>query len=569
MDSDDNMYPSGDEGLALLVMDGGQVRTVPTVPGGALVFGRSHGCDYPLSDLQVSRRHARFEFGERVTVTDLGSSNGTRMLGRRLDANSAMPLALGDSVQLGGTMVVLAHRRAVEQGMRVHGHAHLLRALTLACAGTHESPPPFYLLRLRFAEEHTGVVEEHIEPLIGADDIAASYAPGEYELLLATVEEGAGAARMADVQRKLKAKGIALAIGAAAFPVHGTSAERLIARARPGSPVDPRRNVATAMAMAGFFRRKAERLDSIAAATSPVMLVGEEGVGKELAARVIHQHAARSTKPFAVLDLGAQVAQQALFENNTPASQALAGGTLYVRAPRAWSLAQCAELLALANNPQHDVRLIFGVTAEDVPSGLGSLPAAIGTLLDGRGLLVPPLRARAEEIAPLSRLMTESFAHALGRPVPDLAPAALAALESYAFPGNVRELENVIERAVLLCEDNVITQDDLPGVVDPVSVLRAPAETPAAIPAEEPTMPSLDDADGAPRAPPKSGATMPPPAIGQYRQGLPPDEERAIVMRVLAQCEGNQTHAAKLLGISRRALIARLDVLRVPRKKGS
>jgi DNA-binding NtrC family response regulator len=62
---------------------------------------------------------------------------------------------------------------------------------------------------------------------------------------------------------------------------------------------------------------------------------------------------------------------------------------------------------------------------------------------------------------------------------------------------------------------------------------------------------------------------MPPPAIGKFREGLPPDEERAIVMRVLAQCEGNQTHAAKLLGISRRALIARLDALRVPRKKGT
>lgn len=570
--NDDNMYPSGDEGLALLVMDNGQVRTVPTVPGGALVFGRSHGCDYPLSDLQVSRRHARFEFGARVTITDLGSSNGTRILGRKLDANTATPLALGDSVQLGGTMVVLAHRRAVEQGMRVYGHAHLLRALNVACATAPGSAPPFCLVRLRFAEVHTGIVEEHIEPLIGVDDITASYAPGEYELLLHGVDEVAARARIADVQRKLKSKSIALSLGVAAFPKDGSSAERLIARARPGPAPEPRQSVATAMTMGGFFRRKADRLEALAASASPIMLVGEAGVGKGFAARIIHQHGAGAAPSFVAVEastLGDETTAATLFPSDARAPGGAGACTLYVRAPRQWSPAQALHIAGIAQDKSFPVRVIIGVTADDVPSGLGTLPQTLAAMIAGQGLLVPPLRARPEEIVPLARLMIETLAYNAGRPMPELATAASEALETYDFPGNVRELENVLERAVLLCEGGIITQDDLPGVVDPVSVLRAPAEAANAIPPEEPTMPSLEDIDGSPRPPPKAGGTMPPPAIGKFREGLPPDEERAIVMRVLAQCEGNQTHAAKLLGISRRALIARLDALRVPRKKGT
>ena len=161
--------------------------------------------------------------------------------------------------------------------------------------------------------------------------------------------------------------------------------------------------------------------------------------------------------------------------------------------------------------------------------------------LNGISLLIPPLRARVDEIEPLARSFVENAAKVADRPVPKLAPAALKLLLSYAWPGNIRELRNTIERALLLSTGDSITPEDLPlekmrGT--PVSMERVP--------------------EAAPRA-----AQM--FAVAALDEESRLDYER--IVESLSLCSGNQTRAAKLLGMSRRTFCARLKAYNIPRPR--
>ncbi|MEO7669781.1 MAG: sigma 54-interacting transcriptional regulator, partial [Polyangia bacterium] len=146
--------------------------------------------------------------------------------------------------------------------------------------------------------------------------------------------------------------------------------------------------------------------------------------------------------------------------------------------------------------------------------------------LDGIHLVVPPLRERPQEILPAARGFLREAVARDGGAQPQFTAEAEAALLSHTWPGNFRELRNVMERAAVLCADGRIGVGDL----------------------------LLSDAGGRQRA--RSAAPTPPVAA---------TDERARIVSALARCAGNQTRAAKLLGISRRALITRLDTLNIVR----
>jgi len=150
-------------------------------------------------------------------------------------------------------------------------------------------------------------------------------------------------------------------------------------------------------------------------------------------------------------------------------------------------------------------------------------------------LRVPPLRDRREDVPKLAGRVLERLATDGGQAPAKLTPEALAALLSYAFPGNVRELENVLERAVALCENNTIKPDDLR--LTPQSAGGAP---PTRIEEEE------DDAD--------SGGDG---GLDSYISNL----EREAIMKALQETRYNKTAAAKKLGITFRALRYKLKKL--------
>jgi DNA-binding NtrC family response regulator len=166
--------------------------------------------------------------------------------------------------------------------------------------------------------------------------------------------------------------------------------------------------------------------------------------------------------------------------------------------------------------------------------------------LNGICLEIPPLRERPEEIEPLARRSLENVSRQLGREPPSLSAGALDLLRAYGWPGNIRELRNVMERAVILCSSEEITPEHLPA-----QKMRRPPDQGAV----------------------GGGVGVPTPMASSARDVALPlrDEkmaaERRAIIDALERCAGNQTRAAELLGISRRTLCSRLKEYNIPRPR--
>jgi transcriptional regulator with PAS, ATPase and Fis domain len=195
--------------------------------------------------------------------------------------------------------------------------------------------------------------------------------------------------------------------------------------------------------------------------------------------------------------------------------------------------------------------------------------------LNGISLVVPPLRERVSEIEGLARaFIIQACAQQGRRDQLQLAPEALELLQQYGWPGNIRELRNLIERAVLLCSDGKIGLEHLP-----VQRMRATfaARRPRAQPDDfdeethPPRAPSLAHHDAA-RARGRADRAAPPaaeepPATAESIKREMEAIERRRIAEVLERCAGNQTQAAKLLGVSRRTLVNRLEAYGMPRPR--
>jgi transcriptional regulator with PAS, ATPase and Fis domain len=304
---------------------------------------------------------------------------------------------------------------------------------------------------------------------------------------------------------------------------------------------DPPRPVATSSSMEvlqGLVTR-------VAKSNLSVLILGETGAGKEVLAARVHNLSPRAEKPFLKLNCAAlaeQLLESELFGHErgafTGAVQAKPGlletadtGTIFLDEIGEMPLPLQAKLLRVLEDRQVlrvgalkprtiDVRFVAATNRDLVAeSAAGRFRQDLYFRLNGISLFLPPLRQRIAEIEPLA------LRFASGRTFTD---RARRALESYPWPGNVRELKNVIERAVVLSDREVLDAEDL-GL-----------EAPKAPPAEAGLL--KDDVD----------------ALEQRR-----------ILDVLAQCEGNQTKAAKMLGISRGTLITRMEKFGVarPRKK--
>jgi len=306
-------------------------------------------------------------------------------------------------------------------------------------------------------------------------------------------------------------------------------------------PAAPEGMIIASPAMKKLF----ELVDRIAVSPLGILLVGETGAGKDVVARAIHQRSPRSAGPFVAVNCAAlpeQLIETELFGHDrgafTGATIAKPGlletassGTAFLDEIGELPLAQQGKLLrvleagevqrigALKPRPV-DVRYV-AATNRDLAREIeaGSFRRDLFFRLAGMTLTIPPLRERREDILPLARHFAARAAKAIGRSAPVISPQALETLERHPFPGNVRELRNVIERAVALAG---------PSAIEPEHLHLEPSS--ARIAAAAP----VDDLD--PR-----------------RRG-----ERQRIVDALAQCAGNQTRAAELLGISRRTLVNRL-----------
>jgi transcriptional regulator with AAA-type ATPase domain len=290
--------------------------------------------------------------------------------------------------------------------------------------------------------------------------------------------------------------------------------------------------------------------DRAAASMISVLLLGETGVGKDVLAERIHRTSPRADGPFLRLNCAAfspTLLASELFGHEKGAFtgatspqpgllQSANGGTVFLDEVGDLPLELQAKLLLVlerrevlpvgAVRPRPlDVRFL-SATNRDMPGDVeaGGFRRDLYFRLNGITIEVPPLRDRAAEIEGLARCFARSAAHSLGTAAPELSSETVAKLRDYRWPGNVRELRTVIERAVLLGCGEVI------GVQDIVFAAETHRPRPAAVAVE-----SAGDGDD-------DGPT-----------------ERQQIRETLAQCGGNQTRAAKRLGMSRNTLIARIE----------
>jgi DNA-binding NtrC family response regulator len=197
-----------------------------------------------------------------------------------------------------------------------------------------------------------------------------------------------------------------------------------------------------------------------------------------------------------------------------------------------------------------------------------------GLLLD-----IPPLRQRKDEIEPLARHFLQAFCHRSNLAVPALSEEALQALREHLWPGNVRELRNVMERAALLAGDSCITRDSIhlesdgddvdsdPTLVNDGMLQEAPLSSPGVPSHRQPSLPgpyppAFSGPPDSEEHPPSTRVT---PRIATTEADR--EIERVRILRALEACAGNQTRSAKVLNVSRRTLINRMEEFKLPRPK--
>ena len=306
----------------------------------------------------------------------------------------------------------------------------------------------------------------------------------------------------------------------------------------------------------------------VARSQAPVHISGESGTGKELVARLIHDSGPRADGPFVPVNCGAiptELMESELFghkrgsftgavNDNKGLVQSAEGGTLFLDEVADLPLHMQVKLLRVIQ--EKTVRPIG--EAREVPVDVRILSATHRNLAalvrDGRfredlyyrinviEMRVPSLRERAEDIPDLAEAIVRRLSRRLGVEAPEISAGALAMLAAHAFPGNVRELENVLERALTLCVTDTIDVADIQ--------LRAPMPD---APAESAIAPASGATPGGVSSAPAVGAG----ALGEQLDSI----ERDAIVKALEQTRYNKTAAAKLLGMSFRALRYRVKKL--------
>jgi DNA-binding NtrC family response regulator len=291
-------------------------------------------------------------------------------------------------------------------------------------------------------------------------------------------------------------------------------------------------------------------VERIADTPMTVLILGETGTGKEGVAEAIHKKSSRRDKPLIKLNCAAlpeTLLESELFGYERGAFtgadkrkvgffEAADGGTLFLDEIGEMPLPLQAKLLRVL---ERKVITRVGGTTEIATNArvvaathrdlegevrLGRFRQDLMFRIGGFTIAVPPLRDRQSEILPLAEQFARIAAAETGRPAPSISDDARAALTAYSWPGNVRELKNAIERALVLCGDQ-ITVADLP------EKLR----------------------DAGQRARPVGGASA------ADMRGHLAEVERAAIVAALEAEDQNQTRAARRLGLSRRALIYKME----------
>jgi DNA-binding NtrC family response regulator len=327
-----------------------------------------------------------------------------------------------------------------------------------------------------------------------------------------------------------------------------------------------------------------------AASGIPVLIEGESGVGKELVARAIQGESERRSKPFVVVNCGAipeTLVESLLFGHEKGAFtgavdkrigkfQEADGGTLFLDEIGELPLEAQVKLLRALHDGEIDpvgarrpIRVNFRLISatnrdmmklvkerrfrEDLYYRLNVFP-----------IWVPPLRERLDDVPELARHFLARFAAEEGRPVRRISAEALDLLRRYTWPGNVRQLENAMFRAVVLSDGEELSVNELPQIA-----AHADGRNGAAAPARPAAGPSLHPSDVGPAMLGAARPVPPPTALGNGRLGIPATTDQGeirsleameadMIRLALGRYRWHVTEVAKRLGIGRSTLYRKM-----------
>lgn len=319
-----------------------------------------------------------------------------------------------------------------------------------------------------------------------------------------------------------------------------------------------RREVKVEKRHGGIIASSAGMRDAVALAErvaphpTTVLVTGESGTGKELIARLIHEVSGVAGN-FVPINCGAipeNLLESELFghvrgsftganSDRTGLFEEADNGTLFLdeigELPQSLQVKllralQSGEIRRVGDSKPRQVNVrIVAATARDLESEVqtGEFRSDLYYRINVVRIHLPPLRHRREEVPLLARHFIEAYNEALGMEIEGLQPEALKRMQGYSWPGNVREVENVVERAMVIATGSSIELDDLPEIVrDPESMVRI----------------SLDTLSSDELSVKKRSAEL----------------EKHLISRALEVTEGNRTRAAELLDLSYRALLYKI-----------
>jgi DNA-binding NtrC family response regulator len=327
-----------------------------------------------------------------------------------------------------------------------------------------------------------------------------------------------------------------------------------LATAEPGDAKEGRYGiVGKSPALDAVFKT----IEKVAASPSTVLITGESGTGKELIAAALHNHSPRKDKPFIKINCAAiprDLIESELFGyergaftgavGSKPGRFELAdGGTLFLDEIGTIPLEMQVKLLRALQESEFervggvtttsvDVRLVAATNTDlAAEAAAGRFREDLYYRLNVVPVVLPPLRERKDDIPLLVDHFLTKYNKRLGKDVERLSSDAMDALGAYSWPGNIRELENVLERGVLFAEGALLTRDELPN--------------------------ALREGDAGGSRPPRESQDLPRGPVGPLKQIVKAHTEtleKDLITRALEETGGNVTKAARKLEISRKSL---------------
>lgn len=518
----DAMQSAGEEsgiGVAFLVVSqDGVHRIVELNENGEIVIGSDPSCDCRLDVPEAQPRHCVVRWSNTKLVAEPVEGARTHRGGRPLE--EPMRLDPGDDLTIGNVEIIVGMRVGTDvRRRRALTHAELRERLVEEMARSERVSRTVALVAIRCGFGQGARLARATSETLRAGDLLGSHGPDEIEVVLADVTER----EVGVVIDRIGRRGpFALTVGYALAPDDADDADTLFVAAHRALDEAVRDGVelvrAKPLPLVGheplgndaISKEVVTRLNALAPTSNPLILVGERASGRGTLARWVHARSGRPADKVSSITPRSARDSRALAEAVTKAQ----GGTLILRDVDDWPLeAQQAVRDALPS--LRDTRLITTTSrALAVLAERGVIDATLYRAIDGNRVEVPAVRNRPSDLLAFA----EHFARVHGAPQPiRFSVGAFARLNAYPWPGNLVELGDAMRRAAQLAGAGEILAEHLPSEPIPTDA-----------------------------------------AAGRLREHVDSVERDAII-RALADCNQNQTHAARQLGLSRRALIYKME----------